>query len=88
MTQTLSCTSEKGQIMIVVTTDMKLPEDVDEVQIEVLAFGATQFKRKFDTGEGRFTVPATLAVAVGEDPSAPVEIRQSTCVYTGLKSLA
>ncbi len=67
----------KGQIMLALQSDMALPEDVDQVRIQVSVQGATRFDQTYVVGSDRTAakMPSTLGLVAGDDPSEPVEIR-------------
>jgi hypothetical protein len=75
----LSCSDDtrerRGQLMLVLVTDMQPPKDFDHVTVEVSSFGSVQFKHEYTVGEGNLTLPATLGIVAGKDPSEPVTIR-------------
>jgi hypothetical protein len=69
----------KGELMMIVTTDMSLPKDIDKVRIEVTAGGRTPYKNDF-VGLGApgalLKLPGALGILVNEeDPSTPVTLR-------------
>jgi hypothetical protein len=65
-----------GQVIVVLDTDMALPEQVDTLHIEVYAGGKVQLQNQYSVGtRTENSIPATLAVtAHGEDPE-PVTVR-------------
>jgi hypothetical protein len=67
----------KGQIMLALQSDMSLPEDVDQVRIQVFVQGATRFDQTYVVGSDRTAakMPSTLGLVASDDPSEPVEIR-------------
>lgn len=65
----------RGQLMLAVTTDLQPPKDFDRVRVQVLSFGSTQFDNEYKVGKGDLTLPATLGLVVGKDPSEPATIR-------------
>src|SRR5687768_1291182 len=75
------CSAEKakakGQIMLALQSDMALPEDVDQVRIQVSVQGATRFDQTYVVGSDRTAakMPSTLGLVASDDPSEPVEIR-------------
>jgi len=75
----LSCEGEElpppGQLMLVFNTDMKLPDDVSSVVLEVTSFGSTIFSNEYQVGAGKLLMPSTFGIVVGEDPSTPVRVR-------------
>jgi len=69
----------KGEVMMVVVTDMSLPKDIDKVRIEVVAQGAPLYKQDFiklGGPDAEIKLPGTLAVLVDDQaPSTPVTLR-------------
>jgi hypothetical protein len=78
----LSCSDDtrerRGELMLVLVTDMQPPKDFDHVTVEVSSFGSVQFKQEYTVGEGHLTFPATLGIVAGKDPTGPVTIRVSS----------
>ena len=78
----LSCSDDtrerRGQLMLVLVTDMQPPKDFDHVTVEVSSFGSVQFRQEYTVGEGNLTLPATLGIVAGKDPTEPVTIRVSS----------
>ncbi|MBN1610567.1 MAG: LamG domain-containing protein [Polyangiaceae bacterium] len=68
----------RGQLMLVLVTDMQPPKDFDHVTVEVSSFGSVQFRHEYTVGEGNLTLPATLGIVAGKDPTEPVTIRVSS----------
>jgi hypothetical protein len=75
----LACSTEpRGELVVVVQTDMSLPKDIDTIRIEVLVYGAPkhdEYYEKIGTDEGSILLPATLGLLVPDDPSTPVTVR-------------
>jgi hypothetical protein len=75
------CSAEKakakGQLMLALQSDMSLPDDVDQVRIQVSVQGATRFDQTYAVGAERTAnkMPSTLGLVVSDDPSESVEIR-------------
>lgn len=65
----------RGQLMLAFQTDMRLPDDVDQVRLEITRAGAPEFSRTYDVGEGKAKLPATLGVVGGENAAIPYQIR-------------
>jgi DNA-binding beta-propeller fold protein YncE len=67
----------KGELMIVIQTDMALPKDVDRARIEVIAYGDHLHDEMYERlgSEESLKLPGTLGVLVGEDPQTPVTMR-------------
>src|SRR5215471_826406 len=75
-----ACTSETkspGQLVVAVSTDMALPEQVDTIQLQVIVNGTTLLDNPMPTGAGDDAqpIPATLTLVAGPDPSVPATIR-------------
>jgi hypothetical protein len=66
-----------GGLMLIVTSDMPVPKDIDTVRIEIVRGTENLYKVDFKlgTGPGDHQLPATLAVLPGSDPSSAVTIR-------------
>ncbi|HNS98228.1 MAG TPA: formylglycine-generating enzyme family protein [Polyangiaceae bacterium] len=65
----------KGQLMLVVQTDMPIPKDVDSIRIEISAYGNLLFGNNYAVGPSRLLIPATLAIVAGEQETLPIHIR-------------
>ena len=65
----------RGQLMLALTTDLQPPKDFDRIRVQVLSFGSTQFDNEYKVGKNALTLPATLGLLTGKDPSEPVTIR-------------
>ena len=75
----LSCSDdadETGEVMIVVTTDMAVPTDLDELHWSVAPSGATEPFRQgvFELGTNE-DLPATLLVTAGPKTTGPLTVR-------------
>lgn len=70
-------TTRKGQLMVVLKTDMNVPKDVSAVRIEVLAGGVVRHRETYPLGPDAadLKLPGTLAIIAGDNPSLPVKIR-------------
>ncbi len=77
----------KGQLMLAISTDMEVPKDFDSIHVEVLIFGNTQFSDDYKVGKGNLTLPATLGIVAGNDPSQPVTIRVMSSKNGKVRSL-
>lgn len=76
----IGCAEPPGELVLVVQTDLSLPEDIDTIRIEVFRDGIPKFQRDFPslgTSSG-IKLPGTLGVVPSEDdPSAAAQIRVS-----------
>jgi len=76
----LACDREKaatpGEVMVEVTTNLAVPQDLSSIQILVSSNGVTQLDQTNAVGPGNLALPATFGVVVGPtaDPSAPAKI--------------
>jgi len=65
----------RGQLMLVFQTDMRLPEDVDQVRLEISRLGKIEFAQTYEVGAGAAKMPATLGILGGENAAIPYQIR-------------
>ena len=76
----LGCAEAPGELILVMQTDMSLPEDIDTLRIEVSRDGIPRYEQDFpslgtDTG---IKLPATIGIVPNEEaPSASAQIRVS-----------
>ena len=73
------CSDPSGEVVLVVTTDMSIPKDIDAIQVEIEADGALQFYSEYDDRQGGLKLPGTLGV-VDDRPG-----RSFTARVIGLK---
>ncbi len=68
---------KKGELIVSFQTDMSVPDDVDEIRVQVLLQGVVRHDVSYQVGPApeKNPLPATLAVVAGSDPSIPVTIR-------------
>jgi hypothetical protein len=77
---TSGCSEEaddKGTLVLQVTSDMKFPEDLDEVGLVVLRDGATMVRKtvQVDGQPASGKIPGTFSVQAGSDPDARLVFR-------------
>lgn len=76
----IGCAEAPGELVLVVQTDLSLPEDIDTIRIEVFRDGIPKFKQDYPslgTSTG-IKLPGTIGVVPNEDdPSSPAQIRVS-----------
>jgi hypothetical protein len=73
----LSCSTEDGELLVVVQTDMELPKDIDSIRIEIRSGGIPWLEQDYGhlgTDKG-IKLPATLGITTENDSSRPVNIR-------------
>lgn len=79
---TASCGKEqlpaRGQLMLVVSTNMQVPGAFDSIRIEVLSYGSVQFLNDYKVGPTALKLPASLGIVAGSEPGHPVTIRVSS----------
>ncbi|HKU37890.1 MAG TPA: hypothetical protein VJR89_07080 [Polyangiales bacterium] len=65
-----------GQVVVVLDTDMALPEQVDTLHIEVSSGGRVQLQNEYSVGVRRdHAIPATLAITGNGAGAQPVTVR-------------
>ena len=77
----------KGELMLAISTDMQVPKDFDSIRVTVSSFGTVRFNQDFQVGKGHVTLPATLGIVVGSDPSQPVTIRVTSSKNGKIRTL-
>lgn len=73
-----ACEDERapGQLIVSIESDMALPQQLDAMQVSVLARGKFLLDQAFSLGGQTGThLPATLTLVAGPDPSVPVTVR-------------
>jgi hypothetical protein len=70
-------TKQPGQLVVAISTDMALPEQIDTIEVVVSVNGKTLLDNPMPTGEGfgAQPIPATLTLVAGPDPTVPATIR-------------
>lgn len=76
------CRAERkppGQLVVSIHTDMSLPQQVDNIRVQVLVHGRAHLDQEYPVGmpDDETRIPATLTLLAGKDPSVPVTIRVS-----------
>jgi hypothetical protein len=79
-TLTVGCSedpAEQGTLVLNVTSDMKFPEDLDEVGLVVLRDGVTMVRKtvRIDGQAASGKIPGTFSVQAGSDPDARLVFR-------------
>jgi hypothetical protein len=66
-----------GELVISLSSDMSMPEQIDNVNLQVLVRGRTVIDDEYAVGSrgDAYRLPATLTLAAGSNPSDPVTIR-------------
>jgi hypothetical protein len=74
---TAGCTTQTGELIVVVQTDMSLPKDIDSIRLEVRASGASKYDETYEDlgSNGGLLLPATMGILAPDDPATPVTIR-------------
>ena len=72
---------ERGELIVALTSDMPVPDDITDVQMEVFGSRSADFDTltwsgpvDFREEPGEIPLPATLALVSGTDPSRPVKV--------------
>ena len=69
--------TQPTQIILVVDTNLRIPEDIDRMRIKIEHMGLTVANYPFEldpNDPGSVKIPATMAIKAGKDPSLPVVI--------------
>jgi hypothetical protein len=66
-----------GQIVVAIDTDMALPDQIDNIEVQVSVEGTTLLDYLMPVGAGVDTqpIPATLTLVAGPDPAVPATVR-------------
>lgn len=72
-----ACEADKpfGEIVLAVQTDVALPDSADQIRVEVLSPSGLVFGNDYTLGYGALTIPGTLGLLQGQDPSTPFLVR-------------
>jgi hypothetical protein len=76
-----SCTTTKheakrGELVLVLQTDLSVPKDVSSLRVEVLTSGRVQFAQSYLIGKAPLLeMPGALSIVAGDNPTDPVSIR-------------
>jgi hypothetical protein len=66
----------KGQVMVVLQSDMAIPKDFNRVRVDITVRGRKVFQETYVADEsGGITLPGTIAVVAGEETAPPVEVK-------------
>lgn len=66
----------KGQLMVVLQSDMAIPKDFNRVQVQISVLGKLAFSNTYIADDaGAFTLPGTIAVVAGEEAAPTVEVQ-------------
>lgn len=65
----------KGQVMVVLQSDMSIPKDFNRVRVDISVRGQKAFSETYIADEsGGITLPGTIAVVAGEEDAPPIEV--------------
>ena len=64
-----------SQLVLAFNTDMKLPEDIDRVALQIKVNGAVKHSQTYDVGPSGVKMPSTLTLVDEAAQTAPVKIR-------------
>jgi hypothetical protein len=66
----------RGQIMVVLQTDMSLPKDYDRIHLQVSVRGELRHSQTYAVPpSGKTRLPATFAIVASDEPALPVEVQ-------------
>lgn len=68
------CSEPSGEVVLVLTTDMSIPKDIDAIQVEVEVDGEVQFYTEYAERQGGLKLPGTLGI-VDDRPGRPFTAR-------------
>ncbi|HZF55006.1 MAG TPA: hypothetical protein VE093_40425 [Polyangiaceae bacterium] len=68
------CSDPMGEVVVVLTTDMSIPKDIDAIQVEVEVDGRVQFYSEYDERQGGLRLPGTLGI-VDDRPERRFTVR-------------
>ncbi|HEX2872979.1 MAG TPA: hypothetical protein VHP33_17075 [Polyangiaceae bacterium] len=77
----LACTTtttepKRGELVLVLQTDLSVPKDVSSLRVEVLTSGRVQFAQTYLIGPApELQLPGALSIVAGDNPADPVSIR-------------
>lgn len=68
-------TRPQGELILALQTDLKLPDDVSRVALQVKLDGVVKYSNAYDVGPGGVKIPATLSLVDRENAASTVSIR-------------
>ena len=78
LTGATGCTSDAGEIVVVLQTDLSLPKDINTIRLEVFNEGVPKFKNDYERlGEAEgapFLLPGTITLLGSEEPADTVRV--------------
>ncbi|MGZ3451267.1 MAG: LamG domain-containing protein [Polyangiales bacterium] len=71
-----ACTAKKNtELVVAVQTDLRIPKDLNAVNIKIVALGGTYFDQTFVVGPGGVHLPQTIGIVPNDDKNLqPVDI--------------
>jgi hypothetical protein len=71
-----ACSSQKGALVLAISTDMQTPKDISTISVFITEGAVVKFDYVgVSAPDGTLTLPATLAIVEPDDPSTQVQIR-------------
>jgi hypothetical protein len=68
-----ACAGKKNtEILVGVQSDVRIPSDIDTVEVRVLLEGVPIFDTRATVGDGQVSLPGSFGVVAGQDPSRPI----------------
>lgn len=69
------CSGKKNtEIMVGVQTDVRIPKDIDEVQLQVFVDGVVVFDPRSAVGDGQASLPGSFGIVAGSDRGTPIVV--------------
>jgi hypothetical protein len=69
------CSAKKNtEIMVGVQTDVRIPKDIDEVEVRVFVDGVVVFNPRAPVGNGQVSLPGSFGIVAGSDASKQIVV--------------
>jgi hypothetical protein len=82
------CSAKKNtEIMLGVQTDVRIPKDIDEVEVRVFVDGVVVFNPRAPVGNGQVSLPGSFGIVAGSDASKQIVVEVVGYVSTQQKVL-
>jgi hypothetical protein len=64
-----------GQLVVSLATDMALPQQIDQIELQVQVHGQILTDEPYQVGAGDIHIPGTLTLLAGQNAAQPVTVR-------------